>query len=143
MPLNRADAIAGRVQGHTAHRRVRRLDDAANVRGFTRAGCMAHARRSFDEARKGGDSTHANTALDFIGRLSLIERVLWDRDRPCTPAQPSAGLTVAAKLNSKTYRKGQEVADEEMELLSIRRHRMLPEWTYTIKPCNKNRLQKL
>ncbi|EQD68491.1 Transposase, Rhodopirellula-type, partial [mine drainage metagenome] len=52
----------------------------------------------------------------------------------------SAGLTVAAKLNSKTYQKGQEVTDEEMKLLSIRRHRTLPEWNYTIKPYNKNRL---
>jgi len=62
-------------------------DDAAEVLGFTHAGCMAHARRYFDEARKAGDSTHAKTALDFIGKLSLIERVLWDRDRPCTPAE--------------------------------------------------------
>ena len=62
-------------------------DDAAEVLGFTHAGCMAHARRYFDEARKAGDSMHAKTALDFIGKLSLIERVLWDRDRPCTPAK--------------------------------------------------------
>jgi transposase len=62
-------------------------DDAAEVLGFTHAGCMAHARRYFDEARKAGDSTHAKTALEFIGKLSLIERVLWDRDRPCTPAK--------------------------------------------------------
>ena len=62
-------------------------DDAAEVLGCTHAGCMAHVRRYFDEARKAGDSTHAKTALDFIGKLSLIERVLWDRDRPCTPAQ--------------------------------------------------------
>ena len=62
-------------------------DDAAEVLGLIHAGCMAHVRRYFDEARKAGDSTHAQTALDFIGKLSLIERVLWDRDRPCTPAQ--------------------------------------------------------
>ena len=55
----------------------------------------------------------------------------------------SAGLTVAAKLNSKTYQMGQEVTDEEMKLLSIRRHRTLPEWNYTIKPYNQNRLRKL
>ena len=48
---------------------------------------MAHARRYFDEARKAGDSTHAKTALEFIGKLSLIERVLWDRNRPCTPVK--------------------------------------------------------
>jgi len=65
-------------------------DDAAEVLGFTHAGCMAHARRYFDEARKAGDSTHAKTALEFIGKLSLIERVLWDHDHPCTPAQRRA-----------------------------------------------------
>jgi hypothetical protein len=48
---------------------------------------MPHARRYFDEARKAGDSTHAKTALDFIGKLSLIERVLRDRDCPFTPAK--------------------------------------------------------
>jgi transposase len=53
------------------------------------AGCMAHARRKFDEARKAtpGDSSHANSALDFIRELYLIERTLWDRERPMTPAQ--------------------------------------------------------
>ncbi len=44
----------------------------------------------------------------------------------------SAGLTAAAKLNSKTDQKGQEVTDQEMKLLSIRRHRTLPAWYYTI-----------
>src|SRR5437763_11710409 len=51
------------------------------------AGCMAHARRKFDEARKAtpGDSSHAKSALDFIRELYLIERTLWDRERPMTP----------------------------------------------------------
>jgi transposase len=53
------------------------------------AGCMAHARRKFDEARKAtsGNSSHAESALDFIRELYLIEHTLWDRDRPVTPAQ--------------------------------------------------------
>src|SRR5204863_233414 len=36
--------------------------------GLVHAGCLAHARRKFDEARKAtpGDSGHARTALDFI-----------------------------------------------------------------------------
>ena len=55
----------------------------------------------------------------------------------------SAGLTAAAKFNSKTYQKGQEITDQEMKLLSIRRHRTLPEWNYIIKPYNQNRLQKM
>jgi transposase len=53
------------------------------------AGCMAHARRKFDEARKAtpGDSSHAKNALDFIRELYLIEHTLWDREKPLTPAQ--------------------------------------------------------
>jgi transposase len=51
-------------------------DDAAEVLGFTHAGCMVHARRYFDEAKKTGSET-AKVALEFIGKLSLIERALW------------------------------------------------------------------
>ena len=53
------------------------------------------------------------------------------------------GLTVSAKLNSRTYEKGQAVADKEMDLLNIRAHRTLPEWNYTIKPYDHRRLRKL
>ena len=63
-------------------------DGAAEVLGVTHAGCMAHARRYFDEAKKVGvDSNHAKVALQFIGRLSMIERSLWERDHPVTPLQ--------------------------------------------------------
>jgi len=59
------------------------------------AGCMAHARRRFDEARKAnpGDSAHATAALGFIRELYLIERMLWDRDHPMTPEQRVAMRT--------------------------------------------------
>jgi hypothetical protein len=53
------------------------------------------------------------------------------------------GLTVSAKLNAKTYEKGQAVADEEMKLLNIRAHRTLPEWNYTIKPYIEKQLRKM
>jgi transposase len=47
-----------------------------------------HARRYFDEAKKAGSQAgHAKVALEFIGRLSVIERLLWERDHPITPAQ--------------------------------------------------------
>jgi len=63
-------------------------EGAAEVLGLTHAGCMAHVRRYFDEARKVGyESSQAKVALEFIAKLSLIERALWDRDRPVTPAQ--------------------------------------------------------
>ena len=53
------------------------------------AGCMAHARRRFDEARKAQPDTasHAKAALDFIRELYLIERALSDRAQPLTPAE--------------------------------------------------------
>jgi transposase len=63
-------------------------DGAAEALGLTHAGCVAHARRYFDEAKKvGSDASHAKIALEFIGKLSLIERPLWDRDHPVTPVQ--------------------------------------------------------
>lgn len=60
----------------------------AQALGLLHAGCWAHARRRFDEARKAqpDTATHAKTALDFIRKLYLIERALWDRDRPLTAA---------------------------------------------------------
>jgi len=62
---------------------------AAQALGLVHAGCWAHARRRFDEARKAqpDTATHAQTALAFIRELYLIERTLWDRDRPMTPAE--------------------------------------------------------
>jgi len=54
------------------------------------AGCFAHVRRRFDEARKAqtvdnASDSHARMALDFIREIYLIERALWDRDRPVSP----------------------------------------------------------
>ncbi len=63
-------------------------DGAAAALKLTHAGCMAHVRRYFDEARKvGSDASHAKVALEFIGKLSLIERLLWDDEHPVTAAQ--------------------------------------------------------
>jgi transposase len=60
----------------------------ASELALVHAGCLAHARRKFDEARKAqpGGSAHASAALDFIRELYLVERTLWDRDRPVTSA---------------------------------------------------------
>ena len=64
-------------------------DGAAEALGLTHAGCMAHSRRKFDEARKAQPSqiSHAKVALDFIAELSLIERPLWDPNQPVTAQQ--------------------------------------------------------
>jgi transposase len=62
---------------------------AAKRLKLVHAGCMAHARRKFDEARKTqpGDSSHARAALDFIRELYLIERTLWEREHPMQAEQ--------------------------------------------------------
>jgi hypothetical protein len=52
------------------------------------------------------------------------------------------GLRVSATLNTKTYEKGKEITDEEMELLNIQEHKTLPGWSYTIKPYDRNQLRK-
>ncbi len=64
-------------------------DGTAQALGLTHAGCMAHARRKFDEALKAQPAltSHARCALDFIAELSLIERPLWDHSRPVTAQQ--------------------------------------------------------
>jgi transposase len=55
----------------------------ASALNLTHAGCMAHVRRKFEEARKAQPSTsvsysHARVALDFIRELYRIEQPLWD-----------------------------------------------------------------
>lgn len=63
-------------------------DGAAQLLKLSHAGCMAHCRRYFEDARKAGtDHSHAKVALEFIGQLSRIERPLWERDHPCSPAE--------------------------------------------------------
>jgi transposase len=64
-------------------------DGVAEALKLVHAGCMAHARRKFEEAKKVQPdcAPHARAALEFIGQLSLIERPLWDPDRPVTPEQ--------------------------------------------------------
>ena len=52
------------------------------------AGCLAHARRKFDEAHKAQPNDtvgHAKVALEFIRDLYRIERPLWDADHPVSP----------------------------------------------------------
>jgi len=44
------------------------------------------------------------------------------------------GLTVDAHLVSRQFEKGVKISDEQMELLSIEKHSVLPKWNYTIRP---------
>jgi transposase len=63
-------------------------DKVAAALKLVHAGCLAHARRYFDAARKASDAAHgghARIALDFIGELYAIERALGDKEQPCRP----------------------------------------------------------
>ena len=66
-------------------------DALARTLQLTHAGCFAHVRRKFDEARKasasGAAPMHAEQALAFIRELYLIEHALWDSDRPVSAQQ--------------------------------------------------------
>lgn len=58
--------------------------------GLVHAGCLAHARRKFEDARKASAhaaDSQARVALEFIRQLYLLERPLWDREQPCTAEQ--------------------------------------------------------
>jgi len=44
------------------------------------------------------------------------------------------GLQVKASLNRKQYRTKIKVSDQEMKSLNLKRHRVCPNWNYTIKP---------
>lgn len=62
----------------------------AESQQLVHAGCFAHVRRKFDEARKAQPTAnahdgHARQALEMIRELYLIERALWDRDQPISP----------------------------------------------------------
>ena len=46
----------------------------------------------------------------------------------------SSGLKVRAMLNTRDYPKGVKIPAEELQTLSIRKHRILPKWNYTITP---------
>lgn len=63
--------------------------NVAQAKGIVHAGCWAHARRKFDEARKASDNagSHAKVALDRIRQLYLIERAMNQSKTPVTPAQ--------------------------------------------------------
>ena len=49
-------------------------------------------------------------------------------------AQTAAGLPIRARLNRRRYRTKVKVTDEQMQSLRIRRHKVCPQWTYTIQP---------
>lgn len=72
------------TDGYEAYAKV------AETLSIAHAGCLAHARRYFEAARKASAHTadgHARVALDVIRELYLIERPLWDKEHPVMPAE--------------------------------------------------------
>ena len=60
----------------------------AQTLNIVHAGCLAHARRKFEEARKASAADgQARVALEFIRELYRIERSLTDREPPCKPEE--------------------------------------------------------
>ncbi len=45
-----------------------------------------------------------------------------------------SGLTVKACLFARQFEKGVKISDEQMDLLRIEKHSILPKWNYTIRP---------
>jgi transposase len=83
------------TDGYEAYARV------AQALQLTHAGCFAHVRRKFDEARKAQpqhtSDSHGKIALQFIRELYLIEKALWDKDQPVSAAHR---LRVRAELSA-------------------------------------------
>ena len=74
-------------------------DGRAEALGLVHAGCMAHARREFDEAKKAASDGPATPRSRWSSSASCswIERPLWDRDHPVTAEQ-------RVRIRSRTIR---------------------------------------
>jgi hypothetical protein len=46
----------------------------------------------------------------------------------------SSGLRVRARLMNKNYEKGEQISPKQMEQLALTRHKILPNWNYTLAP---------
>jgi hypothetical protein len=46
------------------------------------------------------------------------------------------GLTVKCHLTTKYYATGRKITDQEMHQLNLRKHAVIPEWNYTLRPRN-------
>jgi len=62
--------------------------------------------------------------------LDSYERIL----KSIRTTTTETGLKVRAVLNKRTYPTGVKVTDKELNQLSLRKHKALPKWNYTIKP---------
>jgi transposase len=81
-------------------------DSTAAALKLVHAGCLAHVRRKFDDARKAQSPTatdsHAKVAMQFIRDLYAIEDALWDKDKPVSAADR---VRVRAQLSAPIMEK--------------------------------------
>ncbi len=85
---SRAKNVAQRLlegfQGILVSDGYKGYDSIAKAQGLVHAGCLAHARRKFHDAKKsaGHDDSRAKVALDYIGQLYALERKLREAQPP-------------------------------------------------------------
>jgi transposase len=129
-------------------------ETVAQALGLVHAGCLAHARRRFDEARKASEhatDSHARIALDFIRELYLIERPLWDKEHPASPEERLRVRTEhSAPIIAKFYAWLEALAPQVLpqSLLGKAVHYALGQWPkltvflkYGEAPLDNNRLE--
>jgi transposase len=82
--------------------------DQIHARGIVEVGCMAHARRKFDEA-KTTDPARAHTGLAWIGRLYQIERQAREQIEEAIERLTKEGPVNAAERALQVQRLAQEI----------------------------------
>ena len=108
----------------------------ARTLNLAHAGCFAHVRRKFDEARKAQSQqnaadSHARIALDFIRELYVVERALWDKDQPITPEHRVAiriQLSAPIMANFRTWLEALAPQVLPQSLLGKAVHYTLGQW---------------
>lgn len=78
------------------------------ARGILEVGCMAHARRKFDEA-KTTDPSRAHAALAFIGRLYQVEREARERIEEAIGRPAEEGPLDAAARRAREWSLADEI----------------------------------
>jgi len=70
-------------------------------------------------------------SMNWRGKPLLTYKIIIDL---IASTKTKTGLTVEARMDKRTYRKGIKVSKEEVEDLNVKRHAFHGEWNYTIKP---------
>jgi transposase len=85
--------------------------DRIFARGIVEVGCMAHARRKFDEA-KTTDPPRAHAAMAYIGRLYQIEREARERIDEAIERLAKGGPLDAAQRRLREWRLADEITHQ-------------------------------